>query len=245
MAYPITYAADFVEKRSRVTTFFRFLLAIPHYVVAAIYGIGVFFAVIFAWLSIVFTGRYPAGLYAFNAGFLHYATRLGGYLYLLTDRYPGFGLGANDDYPVRLHIGPALPEYDRMKTLFRIILMIPVYLIAYALQIVAGVAAIIAWFWILVTGRQNAALQAAINLGFSYNQRAYGYYMLLTETWPPFSDEGAITEGTAPAGVLQQPTTPPPAAPEAPAASSPQVAGLPDRDTPPSAPGMTSGDPLG
>jgi len=261
VAYPLSFSSDFVEDRSRLTTFFRYLLAIPHFVVLAFYGFAVFFTVVAAWFAVVFTGRYPAGLYAFNAGALRYFTRVNAYLFLATDAYPPFGGGEALEYPVRLSIGAAQPEYDRMKALFRIILAIPVMVIGYALNIVTQVAAIISWFWIVITGRQNDGLHSAILLGLSYNARAAGYYFLMTESWPPFSDESALTAGAAPAGTLQQQTAAPPAAPEAPVAPPPaKVEGLPDPPpassppppppppAPPSSgppPGMTSGDPLG
>lgn len=244
MAYPITYAADFVERRSRLTTFFRYLLALPHFLLAMFYGFAAFCCVVAAWFAIVLTGRYPAGLYSFNAGAVRYFTRINGYLWLATDSYPPFSGGEAPDYPVRMSIAPPQHGYDRMKTLLRIIFAIPVMVISYVLGIVMQVAGIISWFWILITGKQHAALHSAITLGLSYSAKAGGYFALLTETWPPFSDEGTITAGSAPAGVLQQATAAPPAAHEAPPAA-PRVAGLPDRDTPPSAPGMTSGDPLG
>ena len=46
--------------------------------------------VIVAWFALVFTGRYPRGMYDFVAGFLHYETRVFGYGCLLTDQYPPF-----------------------------------------------------------------------------------------------------------------------------------------------------------
>lgn len=246
MAYPITYACDFAERRSRLSTFFRYLLALPHFLVVAFYAIAAAFAVVIAWFSIVLSGSYPGALYNLNAGFLRYVARLNGYVSLATDRYPPFSGGEAPDYPVRLSIAPPLPAYDRLKTALRIILMIPVYLIAYALQIVTLVAAVISWFWIVITGRQNPALHAAINLGLSYNMKAYGYYLLLTETWPPFSDDGeALPAAASPAGL-----TAPPVAPEAPAAATGQASlrgsdiGLPDDPPDRGTPGMTSGDPL-
>ena len=191
MSYPATYSAEFVEERSRLTTFFRYLLAIPHFIVLFFYGIGAFFAVVAAWFSIVFTGRYPEGLYSFVAGVVQYITRVNGYISLLTDAYPAFSAGDDPDYPVRLAIAPPPAEFDRMKALFRIILMIPVYVIAYVLQLVGMVASFISWFWIVITGRQNEGLQSAIVLAQSYNMKAYAYYCLLTESWPPFSDDAA------------------------------------------------------
>lgn len=207
MSYPVSYSAAYAEERSRLTTFFRYILAIPHFFLLMVYGIGLFFSVVAAWFAIVFTGRYPEGLYSFSAGVLQYIARVNGYISLVTDAYPPFGLGDDEEYPVRLAIAPPpAAEYDRMKTLFRIILMIPVYLIAYVLQLVGMVASFVAWFWIIITGRQNEGLQAAIVFAQSYNMKAYTYYCLLTETWPPFSDEGsAVTVTRTRGGTLDRP----------------------------------------
>jgi hypothetical protein len=198
VAYPVTYAADFTPDRSRLTTFFRYFLAIPLFIVAIVYAIGVMFTVPIAWFVIVFTGRYPEGLYRFNAGFLQFVARINGYVSLVTDAYPPFGLG-EADYPIRLGMPDPLPEYSRMKALFRIILAIPVYIIAYVLQLVGMVATVISWFWIVITGQQNDGLHSAIVLAQAYNMKAYSYYFLITESWPPFSEEG----GTVPAAPLE------------------------------------------
>ena len=56
--YPVTFEADYAEQRSRLTTFFRLLLAIPHLIVLYVWGIGVFFAVLVAcgfFMSFQFT----------------------------------------------------------------------------------------------------------------------------------------------------------------------------------------------
>ncbi len=198
MAYPVSYAADFTPDRSRLTTFFRYFLAIPLLLVAVVYAIGIAFTVPIAWLVMIFTGRYPEGLYRFNAGFLQFVARINGYLSLVTDAYPPFGLG-DADHPIRLGIPDPLPEYSRMKALFRLILAIPVYLIAYVLQLVGMVATVISWFWIVITGKQNDGLHSAIVLAQAYNMKAYAYYFLITETWPPFSEDG----GTVPAAPLE------------------------------------------
>lgn len=186
-SYPIGYEADFAEQRSRLTTFFRYLLAIPVYLVFVVYAIGAFFAIGIAWFALLFTGRYPEGLYAFNSGVVRYMTRVNAYTRLLTDQYPPFDLGEHPEYPVRAPIGPALESYSRMKVLFRPIIAIPVMLINYALTILANVCTFLSWLLIVVMGRQSRGLQDAINLATAYNTRATGYYSLLTEDWPPFS----------------------------------------------------------
>jgi Domain of unknown function (DUF4389) len=71
----------------------KWLLAIPHYIVLFFLSIGAVFAVIAAWFAILFTGRYPRGLFDFVVGVVRWHTRVVGYAFVLvTDRYPPFQL---------------------------------------------------------------------------------------------------------------------------------------------------------
>jgi hypothetical protein len=71
----------------------KWLLAIPHYVVLIILYIGVFFAAIGAWFAILFTGRYPRGIFEFVEGVIRWHNRVVGYAFtLVTDKYPPFRL---------------------------------------------------------------------------------------------------------------------------------------------------------
>ena len=71
----------------------KWLLAIPHLVVLMFLSIAAVFAVLFAWVSILFTGRYPRGLFSFVEGVLRWYNRVVGYaVILITDRYPPFSL---------------------------------------------------------------------------------------------------------------------------------------------------------
>ena len=71
----------------------KWLLAIPHYIVLFFLYIGAIFAVIFAWFAILFTGRYPRGLFDFVEGVLRWGNRVYGYaVALVTDQYPPFRL---------------------------------------------------------------------------------------------------------------------------------------------------------
>ena len=73
----------------------KWLLAIPHYVVLLFLHIGVVFAAIVAWFAILFTGRYPRGLFDYIEGVLRWHNRVIGYAFaLVTDRYPPFRLRA-------------------------------------------------------------------------------------------------------------------------------------------------------
>src|SRR5690242_161610 len=73
----------------------KWLLAIPHYIVLFFLWIGLIVAVIIAWFAILFTGRYPRGLFDFVEGVIRWHNRVVGYAWILiTDAYPPFRLGA-------------------------------------------------------------------------------------------------------------------------------------------------------
>ncbi len=71
----------------------KWFLAIPHLVVLAFLSIAVFFCVVAAWFSILFTGTYPPSLSVFVVGYLRWEVRVAAYAFLLTtDIYPPFSL---------------------------------------------------------------------------------------------------------------------------------------------------------
>ena len=71
----------------------KWLLAIPHYIVLVFLSVGAFFAVVVAWFAILFTGRYPRGLFDYVVGVGRWWLRVQAYAALLvTDRYPPFSL---------------------------------------------------------------------------------------------------------------------------------------------------------
>ena len=81
-----------IEGRNRLTIFFRILLAIPHMIVLAVLFIVFYVVVIIAWFAVIITGNWPTGLRNFAVGLLRWNTRLNGYMYLLTDKYPPFSM---------------------------------------------------------------------------------------------------------------------------------------------------------
>ena len=71
----------------------KLILAIPHYIVLAILGIGAILSVVIAWFAILITGRYPRRLFDYVVGVNRWWLRVGAYMWLLiTDRYPPFSL---------------------------------------------------------------------------------------------------------------------------------------------------------
>ena len=211
--YPVTYAADNPgDGRNRLTTFFRGIVAIPWLIVAALYGIGAFFAIIVAWFALVFTGSYPEGLYNFVAGYVRFNTRVNAFIYLATDEWPPFNGDTNESYPVRVGVPPPKPEYSRLKAGFRLIVGIPVILLAYVQSLIALVIALIGWFAILFTGKLSEGLFDPLRSALAYNARATAYFALLTEDYPPFSLEDA-SAGAPPPEPPPPPVPPDPGTP--------------------------------
>jgi hypothetical protein len=206
VSYPVSFEADYAERRSRLTTFFRLLLVIPVAIVLYVFGIVAMIAIVIAWFAIVITGRYPQGLYSFVADFNRFLARVTAYGALLTDRYPPFSGAEDPAYPVRMHFDGPLESYSRWKTLLRIILAIPIVVLRYVINLLLEVGSIAAWFVIVVTGKMPRGLFDLMVLANSYAARSDAYLYLLTETYPPFQDEDTRTAGT-----------PGPTMPEAPA----------------------------
>ena len=131
-SHPIGLIVDDDLKRSRLTVFFRLLLAIPLAIWLAIWGIAVYVAVLIAWFVALFTGRLPEGLHEFIARYLRALTHLSSYLLLLANPWPPFG-GTPGAYPVDLRVDPAAPQ-SRLTVFFRLLLAIPALLLCYVFR---------------------------------------------------------------------------------------------------------------
>src|SRR5437763_17042631 len=164
MAYPVHFEVEHQERYSRLSTFFRLILVIPHQIVLFFYSIAAFVVLVIAWFAILFTGRYPSGMFGFMAGFIRYYTQVNAYAFLLTDRFPQFGGGSyGDGYPVQ--VGVDEPErLSRLTTVFRSIMLIPAYVVVYVLALLLALLAFVAWFIIVVIGRLPAGLCQAMEL---------------------------------------------------------------------------------
>ena len=197
MSYPVTFEADYTEPRSRLSAFFRLILVIPVAIVLYVYAIVACFAILIAWFAIVFTARYPQGLYDFVAGYLRFLTRVTSYAALLCDPYPPFSGAPDDSYPVRMQFAGPLERYSRAKTLFRLILAIPLLFVRYVMGLLLEIGAVGAWVVIVFTGRMPRGLFDLMVLASSYTARSDAYLLLLSETYPPFQDEQTRAAGTA------------------------------------------------
>ena len=91
---------DAKQELNRWLPLVKWLLAIPHYIVLFFLYLATIVVVIVAWFAILFTGRYPRGIFGFVEGVIRWHNRVVGYaLILVTDRYPPFSLSQRDDVP--------------------------------------------------------------------------------------------------------------------------------------------------
>ena len=90
MQYPVELNVQYPEKLSRLTTFFRVFMIIPHAIV--LYFIAIAFGVVqfIAWWAILFTGRFPRSLFDFSLWCYRWMSRVSAYGSLMTDQYPPF-----------------------------------------------------------------------------------------------------------------------------------------------------------
>jgi hypothetical protein len=193
MGYPVSYRTEYVEQRSRLWVFFRWAMAIPVVLAAALWAIVGFCTAVAAWFALLVTGKYPPALYEFNSNILRTMARFAGYLLLQTDEFPPLGVGEHPEYPIQVIIAPAQESYNRVKVFFRILLAIPIYIVAQAFGYAYGAVAIASWFVIVVLGRMPFGMHNALDFLYGFTVRFYGYaYLLLTDRYPVFSDEPEI-----------------------------------------------------
>jgi hypothetical protein len=90
--YPADLTVSYPASLNRATTFFRIILVIPHIIVLYLLTIIQYVFLLVAALALLFTGKYPPGVYTTVMGVNRWSMRSNGYLFLLTDKYPPFSM---------------------------------------------------------------------------------------------------------------------------------------------------------
>jgi Domain of unknown function (DUF4389) len=201
--HPVWLSLDDDLARSRLTVFFRLLLAIPHLIWLTLWSVLALLAAIANWLAVLVTSRVPAPLGRFLRAYLRYQFHVYGFLLLVANPFPGF-VGAQGSYPLEAHI--AIPERQRRwKVLLRLPLALPALALGGAYGTVYTLAAVLGWFASLATGRMPRGLRNAAALALRYHLQAGAYLYVLCEVYPytgPCAQDGAPE---------RQPFLPPPA----------------------------------
>lgn len=90
MTYPVSVNVEVPGRLSRLTTFFRPFMLIPHAIVLYFLGIAAGVCLVVSWFAILFTAKYPRSLFDFQVYVFRWSTRVNGYGSLFTDKYPPF-----------------------------------------------------------------------------------------------------------------------------------------------------------
>jgi Domain of unknown function (DUF4389) len=183
--HPIRLVVNDDLQRNRLTVFFRLILAIPHFLWLALWGVIAILAWVVNWFATLIMGRSPEGLHNFLATYLRYATHVRAYTLLVADPFPHF-TGKLGTYPIDLEVDP--PErQNRLTVFFRSILAIPALLLSYILSQINQLLAIFSWFVALVMGRVPEGLRNFAALAIRIESQTYAYVMLLTGRYPSFN----------------------------------------------------------
>jgi hypothetical protein len=183
--YPVRLDVDYPPHLSRLLIFVKWLLAIPHFIVLAVLAIAVDIVLVISWFAVLFTGRYPEGMFNFMVGFERWAMRVASYYLLQTDQYPPFGLADDPAYPVRFQVDYP-PKIARWRPLVHWLLAIPALIAAGVIGFVAYLTVIVAWFAILFTGRFPPGLFNVVTIALRWGARSRMYYYWMIEPYPPF-----------------------------------------------------------
>ena len=192
--YPISIRGELSEPPSRGWWLLKWLLALPHYIILFFLWVAFVVVCIIAFFAILFTGKYPKGLFDFNAGVLRWSWRVGFYSYqaLGTDKYPPFSLEPDDGYPADLKI-----EYP--EKLSRGLVLVKWWLLAIPHLIIisflmgggegAGglvfILAIIAAIILLFTAKYPESIFKLVIGMNRWAFRVYAYVSLMTDEYTP------------------------------------------------------------
>jgi len=183
--HPIRLVVTDDLQRTRITVFFRLLLAIPHFIWLALWGIVNAFAILIAWFAALFTKRVPAGLHDFLARYVRYQTHVYAYVSLAADPFPPFG-GHVGTYPVDVTIAPPV-EQSRLTVFFRLLLAIPALLISNVLNSLIEWVGILGWFVCLFTGKMPEGMRNLLVFAIRFHTQTAAYYSLVTPRYPNFN----------------------------------------------------------
>jgi len=180
--HPIRLVVNDDLQRWRLTVAFRWLLALPHLLVLTLWTYLAIPVAIFNWVIGVARGRPSTRLHSWVTRLVRYQAHVYAYVYFVADPYPSFR-GWYGTYPVDLVVAPGTDQ-SRWKTGFRLLLVLPAYVLTSVLGYVLVVVAFLGALYALVTGRYPRGLRDLSAYCIRYQAQTYAYLLLLTDRYP-------------------------------------------------------------
>jgi len=170
----------------------RAFLAIPHFVVLILLGIGMYIWFLLGWIAILVTGQVPGIAVALIREYMQRSYRVFGYVgFLMPGGYPHLEPGPGDPLSVSVDLQDLsinrLWGIPFVGIFVRVILAIPHIVVLGILGIVTYILVLIVWIPILITGRYPGAIANFFGSFCRYAARVAAYIMLLPVPYPPFS----------------------------------------------------------
>jgi hypothetical protein len=186
-SHPVHLVVTDDLKRWRLTVALRWLLALPHLLVLALWTYLALPVTVVNWFITLVRGRPSTGVHAWTSRFIRYQAHVYAYVYLVADPYPSFR-GWPGQYPIDLAIAPPT-EQVRWKTLLRIILVIPAYVFATVLGYVLFLVAFLGGFFALATGRYPKGFRDLSAYCLRFQAQTFGYLLLVTDRYPTLAND--------------------------------------------------------
>jgi hypothetical protein len=184
---PVRFDVQYPEQLSRWLIFVKWLLAIPHFLILYALGTVAGIAVLIGFFAILFTKKFPRGLFDFVVNSRRWNENNSAYVGLMRDEYPPFSWEPGL-YPVEYDV--AYPEeMNRWLPLVKWLLIIPHVIVLMVLWFAAAVVIFIAWFAILFTAKFPRGMFDFVVGVMRWSNRVYAYAYLIRDEYPPFSLE--------------------------------------------------------
>jgi 2-(1,2-epoxy-1,2-dihydrophenyl)acetyl-CoA isomerase len=195
-SHPIRLTVADDLRRWRLTVALRWLLALPHLFVLSAWTYLLVPVALVNWVIALVRGRPAAGLSAWVSRFVRFQTHVYAYVYFVADPYPSFR-GWAGTYPIDLAIDTPGPQ-PRWKTLFRIVLVIPAYVLTTVLQYVLVVVAFLGAIFALFAGRYPRGFRDLSAYALRYTAQTWSYLLLLTDRYPTLASGIQLEQGRTP-----------------------------------------------
>lgn len=183
--YPINISIQHQPEYSRFLPLVKWILLIPQYIVYIFLAIGALFVWFAAFFAVLFTAKYPRGMWDYMVGVQRWGLRINAYAYFATDKYPPYTLQETPEDTVRLYA--VYPEHvDRWRALFSYLVAIPYLFVAYIVSIIGQVCSMVAFFTIIFTKQIPVGLFDWIRKGMMWQTRGSFYAAFMSTLYPPF-----------------------------------------------------------